>query len=105
MVKKMITLKDFEKLDIRIGKVKSAQVISEKLTKIYVDVGEIRQLIVGGGLKPENLLNKNVVVLTNLEPKVIKGVKSEGMILAAVVGDSAVLLIPEKDVPQGTKVK
>jgi len=105
----MITFKDFEKLDIRIGKVKSAEKIPEtRLIKIKVDIGgEVRQLVAGGGLGSEDLLSKNVVVLANLEPRALRGVQSNGMILAADIGEGKkpVILVPDEDVPAGTKVR
>ncbi len=103
----MIAFNDFEKLDLRTGKVKSAEKIPDtKLVKIKVDIGSgVRQLVAGGGLEPADLVGRNVVVLANLEPKTLRGVESKGMILAAVTGGKPVLLTPEKDVPAGTKVK
>ncbi|MBI5060771.1 MAG: hypothetical protein HZB67_00480 [Candidatus Aenigmarchaeota archaeon] len=102
----MVSFNDFEKLDLRVGNVKAAEKIQgTKLVKIKVDIGdELRQLVAGGGLEPDDLEGKNVVVIANLEPKTLKGVQSNGMILAADAGGKPIILMPEKDVPAGTKV-
>ena len=104
----MITFNDFEKLDIRTGKVKTAEKIPDtRLIKMKVDIGsEVRQLVAGGGLEPSDVVGKNVVVLVNLEPKTLKGVQSNGMILAADPGEGKpVILIPIHDVPVGMRVR
>lgn len=105
----MISFKDFEKIDFRIGKVESVEKIPDtKLVRMKVDIGsEVCQMVAGGGLEPDDLLNKNVVVLANLEPKALRGIQSNGMILAADVGEGKkpIILIPEKNVPVGTKVR
>jgi tRNA-binding protein len=105
----MITIRDFEKLELRTGRVKAAERIPDtKLVKLKVDIGtEVRQMVAGGGLEPEDLLGKNVVVLANLEPKELRGIQSNGMILAADVGSGKkpIILTPVSDVPPGTKVR
>ena len=83
-----ISIEDFKKLDIRIGKI--VEVIdhpkADRLYVLRVDLGDHTRTLIAG-IKPwykkEELIGKNIVVLTNLEPKNIRGVKSEGMILAA----------------------
>ena len=79
---------------------------SSKLLKLQVDIGgETRQIVSGIApfYKPEELVGKDVIVLTNLAPAKIFGVESNGMILAA--GDAASLLTPLKPVEPGTKIR
>ncbi|MEM4747991.1 MAG: methionine--tRNA ligase subunit beta, partial [Archaeoglobaceae archaeon] len=81
---------------------------SKKLLKLIVDIGGERRQIVAGiaeNHKPEDIIGKLVVVLTNLKPAKIMGVESRGMILAADVDGKAVLLVPEAEVVAGTKVR
>jgi methionyl-tRNA synthetase len=108
----MITIEDFKNIQIKTGRIIKAEKIenSSKLVRLMVDLNEAepRQIIAGIGkkYKPENLEGKEIVVVVNLEPKEIKGFKSEGMLLAAVdeMGDP-VILIPEGDVPPGAEVR
>ncbi len=107
----MISFEDFKKIELKIGKVICAEKMekSNKLIKLEIDLGnEKRQIIAGIGKEysPENLKNKFVVVVTNLESKKIMGTESHGMILAAedVVGNP-ILLMPEKEVEPGTAIK
>lgn len=106
-----ITFADFQKLDIRVGEIKSAEEIegADKLYKLMVDLGgEERQLV--AGIKPyypkEELVGKKVLVLANLEPRTIRGVESRGMVLCAHNEDRSQLActVPERDVAPGSKV-
>ena len=105
-----VSLSDFEKLDIRIGKVVNAERIpgSRKLVKIEVDLGEpeTRTLVaaIAGFYEPGELVGMNIVVLANLKPKKFMGVESRGMLLAADVDGRPVLLTVAEDVPPGTRV-
>jgi len=106
----VVRFEDFQKIDLRVGKILEAQKIegSEKLLKLIVDLGnEKRQLVAGIAkhYKPENLIGKEIVVVVNLEPKKIMGIESQGMLLAADVNGEPVILIPEKEVPPGTKIR
>jgi len=106
----MISFDEFQKMDLRIGKIKTAERIegSDRLIKLRVDVGnESRQIVAGisESYSVVDLINKNIVVLMNLEPKILKGVKSDGMLLAADVDGIPVLLTTEKDVPPGTRIR
>ena len=106
----MISYNDFKKLDIRIGKVLAAEKIqgSKKLIKLEVDLGkEKRQLVVGMAefFSPEYFLNKELVVLANLESRKLMGIESQGMVLAADVNGKPILLLPENEVPPGSIVK
>jgi methionyl-tRNA synthetase len=104
----VVTFEEFQKLDIRTGRVLSAEPVpkSNKLLKLIVDIGsEKRQIVAGMQLfyKPDELVGKDVVVVTNLAPAKIFGVESNGMVLAA--GDAASLLVPLKQVEPGTKIR
>ena len=102
----------FQAMDLRIGKILSVEDIlgADKLYKILVDVGTNQTTLVAG-IKPfytrESLIGQKVAVLVNLEPKTIRGVESRGMILAAVSEDrkEVVLIMPEKDLPEGSIIK
>jgi len=103
-----ITYEEFQKLDIRIGTVLSAVNIkgSDKLLKLEVDIGEKRQIVAGIAKShdPAGLVGRQVVVMANMKPAKLFGLESRGMVLAADV-EGAVLLMPEKKVKEGTKVR
>ena len=105
-----ISFEEFKRVRLVVGKITSAKRLerTKKLLILKVDIGsEERQLVAGIAehYKPEELVGKNIVVVANLQPKVIRGRKSEGMLLAAVHNGVPVLLIPEKNVPPGTPVE
>ncbi len=105
-----VTIEEFAKLDLRIGKIVEAKRIkgSKKLIKMLIDIGNEKRQIVAGiaeSYKPEELVGKLVVVVANLKPAKLMGVESQGMVLAADVGNKAILLTPEKEVEPGTKVR
>jgi methionine--tRNA ligase beta chain len=107
---KIISYEDFQKLDIRIGKIISAErvVNSDKLLKLEVDFGEEKRQIVSGiaeYFEPESLIGKEAPFVINLEPRVLKGVESTGMIMAMRANDKVVLLQPSEEVPPGSIVK
>lgn len=104
-----VTIDEFKKLDICVAKVVSAELIkgSDKLLKLILDTGgETRQVVSGikENYAPEDLAGKKVVLLKNLEPVKIRGVMSEGMILAASNEKDLALLTVDKDVPEGFKI-
>jgi methionyl-tRNA synthetase len=106
----MISFEDFNKLDIRIGTILEAEVVegADKLLKLTVDLeAEQRTMIAGiaDEYKPEDIKGKQVPILTNLEPKIIKGIESQGMILAIDINGKATLLHPDKKVPDGSKIR
>jgi len=114
----MINYDDFSKLDIRIGTILEAEKVegADKLLKLKVDLGDdpsnpsgqnIRTIVAGIAqtYKPEALIGKQMPILTNLEPRTLRGIESQGMILAAVVDEKAIILKPGKKVPPGTKVR
>jgi len=108
----MISFKEFQKLDLRVGEILAAEVVpnADKLLKLTVDVGgEQRTMVAGIALsyRPEELAGKRVVVVANLEPATIRGVRSEGMILAGCVeGDDKGISIvaPDRPLPKGARV-
>ncbi len=105
-----VDLKDFNKLDIRIGKIVKAEKVkgSKKLLRLEIDIGgEIRQIVAGIAdvYKPEEMVGKLVPVLVNIKPAKIMGVESRGMILAVDVNGKPVLLHPDREVPTGSKIR
>lgn len=105
----MITIDDFKKIDLRVAKIISAEHVvgSEKLLKLQVDLGkEQRQIVAGIGLAyaSETLIGKEIIVVANLEPRLLMGVESQGMLLAAG-NDHPVLLRPDEDVPPGSAIR
>lgn len=105
-----ITFEEFQKLDIRIGKIVLADRIegSDKLLRLRIEIGEPkpRQIVAGIARthNPEKLVGTQVVILANLKPIKLFGVESNGMLLAADQ-DGAVLLKPEREIRAGTKVR
>jgi methionyl-tRNA synthetase len=106
----LISIGDFTKVELRIGKVVSAERVkkSEKLLKLQVDTGEMRQIVAGIGktYSPEDLVGKKIVVVANLQPAKLMGNESHGMLLAATGPDGVpVILVPERDVEEGSRIK
>jgi methionine--tRNA ligase beta chain len=107
---KLISWAEFQRLDLRIGRVLEAEKIPESrsLIKMKVDLGEseVRQILAGIAewYQPEDLINQNFIFVTNLEPKKMMGEESQGMILCADLKGKAVL-IPAPEVPPGTIVR
>ena len=106
----MISIDDFKKVELKVAKVLSAERVegSEKLLKLEVDLGdEKRQIIAGIGkaYNPEDLPGKEIIVVANLEPRLLMGLESQGMVLAANDESGPVLLMPEKEVNPGTGIK
>lgn len=101
---------DFAKLDLRIAKVLNAEEIegADKLLKLTLDVGELGERTVASGIKEwyptEGLIGRTVVYLANLAPRKLRGVESQGMIIAAG-GDIAILLEPDTECAPGTVVR
>ena len=104
-----ITIEDFIKVDMRIGKILHAEEVedSKKMIKLFVDVGDEERIIYAGIKKsysPDYLFNKLVVVIINLMPREMKFGTSNGMMLATQNDGEIVFLQPEKDVVPGSKV-
>lgn len=106
----MITLDDLKKVEIQVGTVVSAERVpeSEKLLRLMVNFGEEagpRQIISGIQAyvnEPEDIVGKQLTFVTNLEPRTIMGLESNGMLFAVGKGDSFGFLTPHKEVPPGT---
>jgi methionyl-tRNA synthetase len=108
----LISIDDFVKVDMRVGEVKAAERVpgAAKLLKLMVDIGtEVRQLVAGVAeyYQPENLVGMKVVVVTNLPPRKLRGVESNGMILAALAGEQGrpVLVTFKEDIANGARLK
>jgi methionyl-tRNA synthetase len=107
-----IGIEDFAKVELRVGVVKSAERIqgADKLLKLLVDIGdEVRQVLAGIALAytPEELIGRKVVIVANLAPRKMRGLESNGMLLAASVGADGkpVLCTFAEDIAPGAKVK
>lgn len=105
-----ISIEDFMKVDLRIAEVLEAEKVekADKLLKLKLKVGSEERTVVAGIAKyyePEKLVGKKVAFVANLKPAKLRGIMSQGMILAASEEDSLALLMPEKDLPSGTKIK
>jgi methionyl-tRNA synthetase len=107
-----ITIDDFSKVDLRVGIVKSAEPIkgADKLLHLHVDIGEPQPRSIVAGIaiayKPEALIGRKVVIVANLAPRKLRGVESQGMIVAASrEGDVPVLASFLEDVPIGARLK
>lgn len=106
----MLKFEDFTKLKIKIGTVIEAEKVAntDKLIRVVVDVGtEKRQIIAGIGKKFDSadLVGKQVPVVLNIEPAIIRGIESQGIFVAIDTGKEPFLLIPETKVPNGSKVR
>lgn len=105
----IITFDDFKRMDLRVGEIIEAERVegTDKLVKMQVNIGtETRQMIGGIADKyaPEELIGKKVVVIVNLKTAVIRGIESQGMLLAAEVDGKAIIPVFTEDVPAGAKV-
>lgn len=106
----MIKFEDWTKLEIRIGKVVEAEKVenADKLLKLIIDFGDEKKQVLTAMaeyFEPDHFLNKQIPVLVNLEPRTIRGLESQGMILAGDVNGKPVLMHPEEEVPNGSKVE
>ncbi|MEW5805501.1 MAG: methionine--tRNA ligase subunit beta [Patescibacteria group bacterium] len=106
-----IPLNDFEKLDLRVAKIIAAEKLenTDNLLRLELDLGnkEWRQIVSGiaKDYSPEELVGKEIILVANLESKTIKGIESQGMLLAVEDKDKGiVLLVPDKGVEPGLKI-
>lgn len=94
----MVTIDDFAKLEFKVGTVLEVE-----------DIGEENPRQVLSGIKqwyaPEDLIGKQFVFIANLEPRIMMGLESQGMVMATDSDEGPVLLIPEKQVPPGSKIR
>ena len=104
-----VGIEDFLKLDLRVARVVAAERVpkSRKLLKLEVDLGERRTVVAGIAThyRPEELVGRQVLVVANLKPVTLRGVRSEGMILVAGSEGELVLIGPERKVSPGSQVK
>lgn len=109
----MITLEEFQKVELRVGKILSAEKVpdTDKLLKLSVDMGEEnpRQIISGIALyfpNTEVLIGKKCMFVANLEPRTIKGLESQGMLLAVSTKEGKFSLVtPSDEIPPGAVAK
>ncbi len=105
-----ISIQDLSKIELRVGTVRAAERVPEtdKLLKCLVDFGEAtgpRTIVSGVAMyvtEPNDLVGKQLAYITNLAPRVIKGIESNGMLFAVGEGDSFAFLTPSREVPPGT---
>jgi len=105
----MVSFKEFQNLDLRVGRILSADAVpgADKLYKLSVDMGGKNITLVAGlrpYYKPEEMKGKKIIVVANLDPVTLRGVRSEGMLLAAQDGNTVSLLTVDKDVKPGSKI-
>jgi methionine--tRNA ligase beta chain len=107
----IIEYEDFAKLDLRVATIKNAEDVdgADKLIKLDVELGEENRTILAGikkYYKKEDLIGKQIIIIANLKPRKMKGLESQGMLLAAGGKDEdvCVLISPEKQVKSGTKI-
>ena len=114
MTEGIIQFEDFAKVDLRVAKIVKVEEIenADKLWKLTLDLGkELGKRTVCAGIKKyyskEDLKGKKIIVVANLAPRMLRGIESQGMILAAVNKEETevVLISPEKDIEVGSKVK
>jgi len=106
-----LTYDDFMRAELRVAQIVAAQPVpkAKKLLQLTVDVGEAQPRTVVAGIAeaypPAELIGRKVILVANLAPATIRGIRSEGMILAA--GDDAILGLSalDRDVPPGTRVR
>lgn len=104
-----VSIEEFGRLELRIAEILEARPHpnADKLMLLLIDVGdEQKQIIAGirGHYEPEELVGRRIVVVDNLEPALLRGEESNGMLLAATHSDKVVLLTPMTEVPSGSKV-
>lgn len=106
----MINIEDFSKVEIRVGEVKSVEPVlgADKLYKLIVDFGEEERQILSGireFVKEEELLGKQFPFVTNLAPRILRGLESQGMILAGGEDGEFALFTPTKKLKNGTRLR
>ena len=106
----MVLFEDFKKLELRVAEIESVTLHpnADRLYVLGIKVGEERKTVVAGIRKhysEEELRGKKVVVVNNLEPSVIRGVESQGMLLAASLEDALTLVTPERPIASGAVVR
>jgi methionyl-tRNA synthetase len=105
-----VSFDDFQKLDLRVGRIVTAEPVpkANKLLKLTVDVGQEQRTVVAGiaaSYRPEALVGKSIILVANLAPRTLRGVESQGMVLAAESDGQIVLASFDSPVHPGSQVK
>jgi methionyl-tRNA synthetase len=105
----MVTFDEFKRLDIRLARILAAERVekADRLLKLRISLGSEERQIVAGIAQhyaPDDLVGRTIVVLANLEPATIRGVESQGMLLAATSDGKLTVLVPDRDLEAGSKV-
>ncbi len=105
-----ISIDEFRKIDLKVATIKAAEAHpnADKLLVLQIDIGgEQRQICAGirNSYTPEELIGKQIIVVANLETAKLRGMESQGMLLAASDGDRVIIMTPEKPVQVGAQVK
>ena len=106
-----ISYEEFSKLELKAGTILSAEKVpgADRLYKLSVDVGEEQPRTLVAGIAQqysvEQLAGKQIIVVANLAPRTLRGIVSQGMLLAADADGAPAILSPDKNVPNGAKVK
>ena len=106
----MVSIEEFKKFELRVAEIETvaAHPNADKLYVLGIKVGEVRKTIVAGIRKhysEEELKGKKIIVVNNLEPAVLRGVESQGMLLAASEGDLLTVVVPERPIADGAQVR
>lgn len=106
----MITFEEFKRLEIKVAQIKEVRdhPHADKLYVLVIDLGDKTKQIVAGiksSYKKEDLLGKQIVVINNLEPANLRGIESQGMLLAAQDEEGTVIISPERKMKLGSSVK
>ena len=106
---KLLNLRDWEKIDLRVGQIIEVEDIegADKLYKLTVNLGEDKRIVCAGikeHYSKEELQDKKIILFVNLTPRKLRGIESQGMILAAVSEENIILIAPERDIEVGSRV-
>ncbi|MFX1288838.1 MAG: methionine--tRNA ligase [Promethearchaeota archaeon] len=106
----LVSYEEFKKFDIRVALIESVEKVpkADKLYKLSIAIGEEKRTLVAGlaeYYKADELKGKKIIILANLEPRKLRGILSQGMLLAAVDGDIVSVLTPDKEISSGAKVE
>lgn len=112
MEKETIQYSDFEKLDLRVAKIKKVEEIegAGKLFKLTIDVGELGERVICAGIKQhyeaKKLKGKKIIIIANLAPRMLKGIESKGMLLAASDEnhEKVILLTVDSEIDEGSRI-
>lgn len=105
----LVSIAEFKKLDLRVARVLEARPHpnADKLILLKIDVGDQQKQIIAGMRQwyaPESLAGRLIIVVNNLQPAMLRGEESNGMLLAATSGDQVIFLTPERDCLPGSKI-